>query len=84
MDGSICLSRGGALATGYHVKKVESAYNEAIERHLPLAHVYIHNFSVQDIFNADEIGLFSRISPDRKIIKRQLEGKKKYSNISRA
>ncbi len=53
-----------------------SANNEAIARELPVLQAYLHNFSLRDIFNADEFGLFWRLCPDRTIAKQQLEGKK--------
>ncbi len=52
-----------------------STKNEGIERKLLLLQVYLRNFSAQNIFNANELGLFWRTSPGSTITKRQLEGK---------
>ncbi|KAI0996432.1 hypothetical protein K3495_g11749 [Podosphaera aphanis] len=50
---------------------------ELVEQELPPLKALLSGFASRDIFNADKIGLFHRMSPDQTISARQTEGMKR-------
>ena len=67
-----------------HGFKAQKSYGEsgsvdldAIDRNMPTIKEKLQSYSLQDIYNMDETGLFYRMAPDRTIARRQIEGSKK-------
>ncbi|KAI0995738.1 hypothetical protein K3495_g12442 [Podosphaera aphanis] len=54
-----------------------SVSTELVEQELPPLEALLSGYASRDIFNADETGLFYRMSPDQTISARQTEGMKK-------
>ncbi|KAI1000937.1 hypothetical protein K3495_g7264 [Podosphaera aphanis] len=54
-----------------------SVNTELVEQELPPLRALLSGYASRDIFNADETGLFYRMSPDQTISARQTEGMKK-------
>ena len=54
-----------------------SVNTELVEQELPPLKALLSGYASRDIFNADETGLFYRMSPDKSISARQIEGIKK-------
>ncbi len=54
-----------------------SADTAAIETSMPRIRGRLSKYSLKDIYNMDETGLFYRMAPDRTIAQRQIEGSKK-------